>query len=57
MEGQVILTLALASPVILLPALFVWYMNFGGIYSALKKAWGKRARQSALAEEIKIDEE
>jgi hypothetical protein len=56
MEGQIMLTLALASPVILLPALFVWYMNFGGIYSALKKAWGKRTRQSSLTEEIKIDE-
>lgn len=50
------LTLALASPVILLPVLFVWYMNFGGIYSAFKKAWSKRARRSALTEEIEIDD-
>ena len=49
------LALALASPAILLPVLFVWYMNIGGMYSALKKAWSKRARQDSLTEEVEID--
>jgi len=49
------LALALASPIILLPVLFVWYMNAGGIYAALKKAWTKRARQITLTKEIEID--
>lgn len=49
------LALALALPVILLPVLFVWYMNAGGMYSALKKAWSKRARQITLTKEIEID--
>ena len=49
------LALALALPVILLPVLFVWYVNVGGMYSALKKAWSKRARQITLTKEIEID--
>ena len=49
------LALALALPVILLPVLFVWYMNVGGMYSALKRAWSKRARQDSLTEEVEIN--
>jgi len=56
MESQVLLALALASPVIILPVLFVWYMNFGGIYSALKKAWGRRVRQQTLSEKVEIED-
>ena len=56
MDGQVMLALAIASPIILLPALFIWYMNAGGAFSAFKKALERRARQSALSQEIQIDE-
>ncbi len=56
MESQVLLALALASSVIILPVLFVWYMNFGGIYSALKKAWGRRVRQQTLSEKVEIED-
>jgi len=43
MEGQMILALALAIPVILFPAAFVWYLNIGGIYTAIKEAREKLA--------------
>ena len=33
---QVGLTLVLALPVMLLPAALIWYINIGGIYSAIR---------------------
>ena len=43
MEWYVILILVLGIPVILFPAAYVWYLNVGGIYSAIKEAREKRA--------------
>lgn len=37
MEWQVILALILAITVILFPAVFIWYLNIGGIYTALRE--------------------
>ncbi len=42
MEGQMVLALVIATPVILLPAVFVWYLNIGGIYAAIKEARERR---------------
>lgn len=36
MEWQVIVALVLATPLILLPVAFVWYMTLGGAYEAVK---------------------
>jgi len=38
MEWQVILALVLTIPIILFPVTFVWYLNIGGIYAAVKEA-------------------
>ena len=38
MDGQVVLALAIIIPLILFPAAFVWYLNFGGVVKALKEA-------------------
>jgi len=43
MEWQVILALVIVIPVILVPVLFVWYLNIGGIYAAIKEARERRA--------------
>lgn len=43
MEGQMILALALAVPVILIPAAFIWYLNIGGVYAAIREARQRRA--------------
>ena len=43
MEWQVILALVLGIPVILFPSAYVWYLNIGGIYAAVRKAQEKRA--------------
>jgi len=37
MEWPVILVLVLVIPIILLPFLFIWYMNIGGLYAAVKE--------------------
>lgn len=37
MTAQIVIALAVAIPVILFPAAFVWYLNFGGLYTAMKE--------------------
>ena len=37
MEWQVILALVIVIPLILFPAAFVWYLNVGGLYAAIKE--------------------
>ena len=37
MEWQVILALVLGVPIILSPAAYVWYLNIGGIYAAIRE--------------------
>ena len=46
MEWQVILALVIAVTIILFPAVFIWYLNIGGIYSAIQK----ERREKALRE-------
>lgn len=55
MEVPILIALLLVSPVIILPVLFVWYMNLGGVYSAFRKAWGRRGRQSSPGGNIEAD--
>jgi hypothetical protein len=43
MEWQVIVALVVAIPVILFPVAFVWYLNLGGIYTAIKEARARKA--------------
>jgi len=48
MEWQIILALVLATPIILLPVAFIWYLNIGGIVAAAREA---RERKAATKEE------
>ena len=49
MEWPVILALVLGIPIILFPAAYVWYLNLGGVYAAIKKARAKRlAREEVV---------
>ncbi len=50
MEWQFIVALVIAIPIILFPAAFVWYLNLGGIYAAVKEA---RARKAAHEKEAR----
>ncbi len=50
MEAAMIIGLAIAIPVILFPAAFVWYLNIGGIGTAVREAREKRAAQTKAVE-------
>ena len=43
MEWYVIVILVIAIPIILFPAAYVWYINFGGLVAMYKKAREKQA--------------
>ena len=47
MEWQVIVALAIAIPVILFPAAFVWYLNIGGVALAVREARARRVAEKA----------
>jgi membrane-anchored glycerophosphoryl diester phosphodiesterase (GDPDase) len=54
MEWQIIVALVIAIPVILFPVAFVWYLNIGGIYAAIKEARARRiVLKKGIKEEIK----
>lgn len=42
MQWEFIVALVIAIPIILFPAAFVWYLNVGGIYAAIKEARARR---------------
>ena len=52
MEWQVILALVIAIPIILFPVAFVWYINIGGIYAAVKEAKARRVARKKAAKEL-----
>jgi len=45
MQWELVIALAIAIPIILFPAAYVWYLNIGGIYAAIKEARAKRVAQ------------
>ena len=50
MEWQIVVALVVAIPIILFPVAFVWYLNIGGVYTAIKEA---RARRVARTKDVK----
>jgi hypothetical protein len=52
MEWQVILVLVLIIPIILFPAAFIWYLNAGGIFAAIKET--RAAREKKTREVAKV---
>ena len=51
MEWQIIIALVMVIPVILFPAAFIWYLNIGGIFTAVKEAGARRARRKKERDE------
>ncbi len=49
MEWQIIVALVIAIPIILIPVVFVWYLNAGGVYHALQVS---RQRRRAARERM-----
>ncbi len=55
MEWQIIVALVIAIPIILFPVAFIWYINFGGIYLAIKEARAKRAaHKKEVSKPVKV---
>jgi hypothetical protein len=55
MEWQIIVALVIAIPVILFPVAFVWYINIGGIITAIKEARAKRiARKKEANNKVEV---
>jgi len=55
MEWQILVALVIAIPIILIPVAFVWYLNMGGIYAAIKEARARRvARGKGTSELVKV---
>ena len=52
MEWQIMVALIVAIPIILLPVVFAWFLNIGGIYAAIKEARTRRATQKEAAREL-----
>jgi hypothetical protein len=56
MEWQIIVAIAIMTPVIIIPVLLVWYLNLGGIYAAIKEARARRAaQQKETKAEVKVE--
>jgi len=45
METGLIIALAIAIPMILFPAAFVWYLNLGGVFQAVKEARARKVTE------------
>lgn len=45
MHWEFIVALIIAIPIILFPVAFIWYLNVGGIYAAVREARKRRAAQ------------
>jgi len=53
MQWEFIVALIIAIPLILFPAAFVWYLNVGGLFTAMKEAREKRAQAQQAARAAK----
>jgi len=43
MQWEFVVALVLAVPIVLFPVAFVWYLNIGGVYAAIRKVRERRA--------------
>lgn len=50
MQWQLILALAVIVPIILIPVVFVWYLNLSGIYAAIRERRAARERNTVETE-------
>ena len=53
MDWDFIAVLIIAIPVILFPAAFLWYLNLGGLYDAIRERW--LLRQKGIDTDVTIE--
>ena len=54
MEWYVILAIILAIPVILIPVVFIWYINVSGIYTVIRETMKRRAARRKREKEVRL---
>ena len=54
MEWQIIVALVIGIPIILLPVVFIWYINVSGLYRVMRDA---RQREKRRARALKAAEQ
>ena len=55
MQWELVIALVISIPIILFPAAYIWYLNIGGIYAAIKESQTKRvAREKKSRASIKV---
>ena len=52
MQWELVVALVIAIPVILFPAAYIWYINLGGIYAAIKEARQKKLTMKSKAHKV-----
>jgi len=55
MEWYIILALVIGIAIILFPIAYVWYLNMGGIYAAVRESRKRRAISEGKAETVTPD--
>jgi len=50
MSWQVIVALVIAIPVVLLPVAFVWFLNTGGVFAALRERRAQKNTKKVAVE-------
>lgn len=52
MQWEFVVALVLAIPIILFPVAYIWYLNAGGIYAAIKEARARRVARERGAQAL-----
>jgi hypothetical protein len=52
MQWEFVVALVLAIPIILFPVAYIWYLNAGGIYAAIKEARARRVAREKGAQAL-----
>ena len=55
MEWEFVVALVVAIPIVLVPVAFMWYLNLGGTYAAIREARKKKAaREEAKGQPAEV---
>jgi len=57
MQLEVIIALAIAIPVILFPAAFIWFINISGILTVWKESRARESRRAKARKETVVEKQ
>jgi len=56
MEWQFLVALAIAVPIILFPAAFIWFINVSGLWTVWKESRARERRRAKIRQEAVVKE-